>query len=172
MAAKQSMQPAPAEVAPKSAFGDFFDRFEKLNTDIANRAFELFRNRGGEIGSDLADWLKAETELLGPITIDVTLKEKEVEVKAEMPGFEAKNIEVFIEPKRLSIRGKRETSEEKKEGEQVLTERSASEVFRRLVLPARVDPASAVAKLEKGILTLTIPRVVKPEPTKVDITEG
>ncbi len=175
MSTSQAMQPAetkekvPVAITPKDRFIELLDRFERMQNEVADRAFEFFRARGGEEGFGLTDWLKAENELLGPITVDMTMNETAVTVKAEMPEFEAKDIEIFVEPKRLTIRGHREMSEEKKEDERVMTERSTSEVFRRLPLPARVDPKSAVAKLDKGLLTLTITRIEMPEPTKVEI---
>lgn len=175
MSTQQVMQPAeskekvPVEMTPKDRFIELLERFERMQQDVGDRAFEFFRARGGEEGFGLSDWLKAETELLGPITVDMTMNETEVKVKAELPEFEAKDIEIFVEPKRLTIRGHREKLEEMKEDERVMTERSTSEVFRRLPLPTRVDPKSAVAKLDKGILTLTITRIEMPEPTKVEV---
>jgi hypothetical protein len=35
----------------------------KLHEKIRQRAYELYEKRGGKHGQDLADWLKAETEL-------------------------------------------------------------------------------------------------------------
>ena len=175
MSTSQAMQPAetkekvPVVTTPKDRFIELLDRFERMQNEVADRAFEFFRARGGEEGFGLTDWLRAETELLGPITVDMTMNETEVTVKAELPEFEAKNLEVFVEPKRLTIRGHRDMAEEKKEDERVLTERSMREVFRRLPLPTRVDPKSAAARLEKGILTLTIKRIEMPEPTKVEV---
>jgi HSP20 family molecular chaperone IbpA len=175
MSTQQAMQPAetkervPVETTPKDRFIELLDRFEAMQRDVGERAFEFFRARGGEEGFGLTDWLKAETELLGPITVDMTMNETEVRVKAELPEFEAKDIEIFVEPKRLTIRGHRDVTEEKREDERVLTERSTREVFRRLPLPARVDPKTAAAKLDKGILTLTITRIEMPEPTKVEV---
>jgi HSP20 family protein len=83
---------------------------------ISRRAFELFENNGRAFGHDVEDWFKAEKELLHPVPIHVTETGESVEVKAEVPGFNEKELEVNVEPRRLTITGKRETSKEEKKG--------------------------------------------------------
>jgi HSP20 family protein len=138
---------------------------------IANRAYELFHSRGRWEGFDLSDWLKAETELLRPIAVDVVKNDTEVVVTAEVPGFGPKDLDIAVEPMRVTIRGKLEEAIEKVDGERTLTERSSNEILRSLTLPAEVDPSSATAKLANGVLTVTVKRVQIKEPVKVDVQD-
>lgn len=41
------------------------ERKELSNEDIAQRAYQLFTQRGGEPGRDIEDWFRAESELSG-----------------------------------------------------------------------------------------------------------
>ena len=170
MSTQPSPEPVKTEIALKTRFEELFGEFDKLQKRIADRAFEFFRARGGEDGFDLADWLRAETEFLRPIAVDVEKTDAEVVVKAEVPGFDPKDLDVVVEPKLITIRAKREEVTEKTEGEQVQKESSSRELFRRLWLPAEIDPATAIAKLDKGVMTLRLKRATKPEPTKVEVT--
>jgi HSP20 family molecular chaperone IbpA len=56
-------------------------------------------------------------DMLHPVHVNIVEAEDSLEVKAEAPGFREKEIEVSVEPRRLTITGKRET-ETKREGNQ------------------------------------------------------
>ncbi|HWA93993.1 MAG TPA: Hsp20/alpha crystallin family protein [Terracidiphilus sp.] len=145
-----------------------FEEMEKLTNEIQQRAFHLFKERGGDNGFDLHDWLQAERELLRGIPIEVEVQDKEVVVRAEVPGFEVRDITVTLEPYVLTILGKKEFKEEpKKEGKETIrhySEISQKEAMRQIALPAAVDPDKATAKLEKGVLEV---RMVKAAPAKL-----
>jgi HSP20 family protein len=140
-----------------------FDRMQKTYESIARRAFELFESNGRIFGRDLEDWFKAERELLHPVHINISETEGELQVKAEVPGFSAKELEVSVEPRRLTITGKRETKEERREGKTVYSEHCASEILRVVDLPAAVDATKVTATLKDGILEFALP---KAEPAK------
>src|ERR1044072_3841685 len=82
------------------------DRLTKLQEAIASRAYELFESRGGEHGQEQADWLRAESELLQPLSVEVREQEDRLAIEAQMPGFSAEQIEVSAEPRRLIISGR------------------------------------------------------------------
>jgi HSP20 family molecular chaperone IbpA len=98
---------APMKVLPAS---NLFDRIEDLSNSIARRAFEIFEGRGCEMGHDLEDWFRAESELLHPMHLDISESDDALTVHAEVPGFGAKELEVGVERHRLTISGKQETS--------------------------------------------------------------
>ena len=79
---------------------------------IARRAFEIFESRGGSPGHEMEDWIRAETELLHPLPLNVSESSDAYIVRAEVPGFSSKDIEISVEPCCLSITGKRETIKE------------------------------------------------------------
>lgn len=151
-------QKAIAPILVKAgASKDLIERFDKVWGEIANRAFSLFES-DGRAGHDLDNWLKAETELLHPVRVKVTETDGKLDVEAEVPGFEPKDLEVTLEPQRLIISGKRETKEEKKNGKTIYSEQSSNEIFRAVPLPVEVDASKATASLNNGILTLEVPK--------------
>jgi HSP20 family molecular chaperone IbpA len=135
---------------------------------IARRAFEAFEGRGRADGRDWEDWFKAETELLHPLHLDIAESDQAVTVHAEVPGFAAKDLEVSLEPHRLTISGKRETSAERKGQKTVYTEHCSDQIFRSIDLPADVDSSKVTANLKDGVLKLMMPKVAKAHKVPVE----
>jgi HSP20 family protein len=91
--------------------------------------------------------------------LNVTEDENAFQVKAEMPGVKKEDVKVAIENQRVTIEGESKFADEKREGENVVySERAASKFVRSFMLPTDVDDAAAEARLEDGILTLTLPK--------------
>lgn len=139
------------------------DRVNKTLNTVARRAFEIFEHNGRRLGHDLEDWFQAESELLCPVSLDVSETDSAVTVELEVPGFREKDIEISVEPRRLTVTGKREAREEKKQGKTVYSERSYNEMLRTLELPCEVDPAHRAIKAtyDQGVLTITLPKSSK-----------
>jgi len=142
------------EVAPK----DLIERFDQIYAEIANRAFSIFENDGRIFGRDLENWFKAEAELLHPVHVKVTEADGAVDIQAEVPGFEAKDLEVTLEPQRLIISGKRETKEEAAKGKTIYKEQCSNEILRAVPLPFEVDASKATATLKNGVLDIQAPK--------------
>ena len=152
---KKSSAPAPLKLVSPL---DLFNRMQQLSDSIARRAFEIFEGNGRIFGRDLDDWFHAESELLHPIHVDVAESDEGLTVHAEVPGFTAKELEVSVEPRRLTIAGKRETKEERKEQKTIYTERCSDEILRVIDLPADVDTTKVAATLKDGVLELQMPK--------------
>ena len=152
---KQPKAPAPLTLVPPS---DLFHRVEKLYNSIASRAFEIFENNGQAWGRDLADWFQAEAELLHPIHVDVSESGGELIIRAEVPGFTEKELDIGLEGRRLTITGKRETKEERKEKKTIYTEQCSNHILRVIDLPVDVDKEKAAATLKDGMLELKVPK--------------
>ena len=91
--------------------------------------------------------------------LDVSEHEKAFEVKAELPGVKKEDLKVSIDGQRVTIEGECQQANEQREGEQVVySERSTRRYQRSFTLPSEVDDAGAEARLEKGILMLTLPK--------------
>jgi len=139
-----------------------FERMQSIREGIARRAFEIFENDGSLCGRDWDHWFKAEAELLHPVHMSMTESDDTLAVQAEVPGFQAKDLEVSLEPQRLTISGTKETSKEGKTKEKLIyQEHCSAELFRAVDLPVEVDAAKATAKLKNGILELNLPKVEK-----------
>ena len=102
-------------------------------------------------------WLAPETP--DEIRIDVTETEKNFQVRAEIPGAKKEDIRVTVDGNFVSISAevKRE-NEERSGGRVLLKETYLGSVSRGFSLTQEVDPKGVVAKLEDGILNVTLPK--------------
>lgn len=148
----------PMNLLPGS---DLFDRIQEVSNSIARRAFEIFDGRGRADGHDLEDWFRAESELLHPLHLDIAESHDALTVHAEVPGFSAKELEVGVEPHRLTITGKRETSGERTSKNTIYMEQCSNQIFRAVNLPAEVDTSKLRATLKDGVLELSMPKAAK-----------
>ncbi|HHY04888.1 MAG TPA: Hsp20/alpha crystallin family protein [Thermoanaerobacterales bacterium] len=109
-------------------------------------------------------WPSVERCERGGICVDVVDRDKDILVKANVPGFEQGDINIEVAEDNLVISGKLEEKEVKEEGKYVVRERPQKIAFERLIpLNAKAIPGKAKATLKNGILEIVIP---KAEPTQ------
>jgi HSP20 family protein len=137
---------------------------------IARRGFQIFEGGGGLFGRDLDHWLNAEAELLHPVHVHIAESGDTLAVRAEVPGFSADELEISLEPRRLTISGKKESSEEHKKGKTIYKEQCANEILRVIELPAEVNASKTTATLKNGVLELTMPKAAGAKGTRVQVT--
>lgn len=145
------------------------ERMNQIRAAIERRAFELFMDHGGINGHDVDHWVQAELKLLHPMHLNVAESEDVVTVKAELPGFNVKEIQVSLEPRRVTISGKRESSSENKNGKTVYEEHCSAEIFRAVDLPSEVKVSDATATLKDGVLELVMPKAAETKATQLQV---
>jgi HSP20 family protein len=129
------------------------DPFGALQTNI-NRAFDSFW-RG--IDLPLSGAWSIDARNVQP-SVDISETEKTVEIKAELPGLEPKDVEVTLADGAVTIRGQKEAEREAKEKGYVLRERSFGTIERTVPLPEGLDLDAAQAVFKNGVLSLSIPK--------------
>jgi HSP20 family protein len=134
-------------------------RMNSLFDTLNRRAYELFETRGRQDGHDLEDWFHAESELLGPMPVEISDADDELIVRADLPGFREKDIEVRAERHRLIISAKRGQSHEDQTRKTIYSDRKSNEVFRWIGLSDEVDPSQVKATLQDGTLEVDLPKV-------------
>ena len=138
------------------------DQFGRLVENMFEEMFAPFTHGGA-----LSQWPAEGT--ISP-RLNVSETDKAFEVQAELPGVKKEDVKVAVEHQRVTIEGETRREQEQREGENVLyTERSASKFMRSFMLPVEVDEASAEARMENGILTLTLPKKQGSEATRISI---
>ena len=145
------------------------ERFTEITKDTARRAFEFFRDRGGEFGKEIEDWFRAENEILLPAPIEVTESDANINVRAAVAGFKPEEIEVSVKDDVLIISGTKETRDEKPDANVVVREWASNRFYRQLSLPSDVLADKVTAKLDSGMLELTLPKAAAHEATKVAV---
>lgn len=138
------------------------DPFGRLVENMIEDMFAPFTQ-----GSGLAPWSGEGT--ISP-RLNVSENDKSFEVQAEMPGVNKEDVKVAIDRQRVTIEGESKRESQQREGDNVLySERSASKFMRSFMLPVEVDEANAQARMENGVLTLTLPKKEGNGATRVQI---
>jgi HSP20 family molecular chaperone IbpA len=146
---------------------DFWNDVSRQMKQIEQRAFQLFEWRGREDGHDLEDWVAAEKEFLTQVPLEIEEKDNVLHISADLPGFQPQELEINLEPQRLTIKAFQK-KESQKEGEKTLySEKQTKQVFRQVSLPLSVVPDKADAILKDGVLDITVPKAEKAKPIKV-----
>ncbi len=126
---------------------DLNKKMRKLQLAIACRAHELFEARGRVHGHDVEDWRRAECELLCPISVWMAQSVDRVLVRAKVAGFGQNELEVSVEPRRVTIFGKKKakkpTAEQGSYPDQILAV---------LDLATEVIPERTIVKAQPGVL--------------------
>lgn len=146
------------ETTPIIHAGAPTDRIKEMFDNLARRAFSIFESNGRRPGTELADWVRAETELFHPAHIALTESADSFTVRAEVPGFAAQDLQIDIEGRQLTISGKREQHEERKDKKMVYSETCSDQILRTVELPAEVNAETTKATLKDGILELELPK--------------
>ncbi len=164
--AQTAMEPTQVKIVQPETL---LDRFQKLTEQTSRRAFEIFEGNGRPFGTDIENWFRAESEILHPVHLRLAEKDGALIVEAEVPGFEAKDLEVSFEGNRLTISGKKETKEEQKKGTTLYEEQCSNQLLRVIELPAEVDSAKATATVKNGRLEISVPKAAKVTAARVEV---
>jgi HSP20 family protein len=91
--------------------------------------------------------------------LDLSETEKTFEVQAELPGVKKEDVKVSVDGQRVTIEAECPQAIEQRQGEQVVySERSTRRYQRSFTLPSEVEDTGAEAKLEDGVLRLSLPK--------------
>jgi HSP20 family protein len=102
---------------------------------------------------------------------DIVETENAIEVKVDLPGHSAKDIQVKLEGDTLTIQSERKTEKEVKGENTLRTERSYGTFSRSFVLPSTVDGSKPEARYVNGVLTVTLPKVEAARPRVIEVKE-
>ena len=101
--------------------------------------------------------------------VDMEETDKEIVVRAEMPGIDPKEINLSISGNNLVIKGERKQEKEERKKNYHIMECSYGSFYRSIPLPVDVDESKISAEYKKGILTVTLPKSEKVLPKQIKI---
>jgi HSP20 family protein len=90
--------------------------------------------------------------------MDVIDRDKEIFVKAELPGIDKKDLEISITNNQLVIKAKTCHEEKEEKGDYLRQEISKSELYRSVLLPGDVDVDKVKTSFKNGVLKITLPK--------------
>lgn len=108
------------------------------------------------------------------VRFDVSETDEGIELTAEIPGIEEKDIEVTVDDGVLTIKGEKRLEKETKERDYYLSERRFGRFSRAMRLPESVDLDQIRANFDKGVLTVMLPKreEARAKKKKIEIAKG
>jgi HSP20 family protein len=89
--------------------------------------------------------------------LDVAESDLAYTVKLDMPGVAKEDVKVSIDGRRVTVEANSRKEEVKNDGDRIVyRERSVSNYARTIKVSAEVEQSTSAAKLENGVLTLTL----------------
>jgi HSP20 family protein len=153
MALKSLIPGGTERSAARSASNPFF----ALQHEI-DRLFEgLARNFAGFPSGDVMP------------NMDLSETDEEIEITAELPGLEEKDIQLNVADNVLTIRGEKKNEREETQKDYHMVERSYGSFTRSVQLPDGVNPDNIKAVIAKGVLKVTVPKPAPSQSKKIDI---
>jgi HSP20 family protein len=131
-----------------------------------NRLFDdAFRGNPRASGED--EWALGGT--WAP-SVDIFEQEGNIVLKAELPGMDAKDVEIHVENNVLTLRGERKLDDEVKRDSYHRVERSYGAFARSFTLPSVVDTERIKADYKDGVLRVTLPKKEEAKPKQISIS--
>jgi len=130
----------------------------------------LFRD---DLGDDFGNFFnrtlsRGNQDLFSP-AVDVVEKDDAYLIQADVPGVSPEEIEVTVENDVLTLKGKRERQNVEEHAGYRRVERSYGSFSRSFVVPSGTNPDAIDARVEQGILTVSIPKVATAQARKVEV---
>ncbi len=147
------------ELSPGSAQGLFptglssFNDIERMFDDYFNRGWFRSMRPGFPGMSDL--W--GTYEMRQP-SMDVIDREKDILIRAELPGVDKQDLDISVSDNILTIKGESKFESKKEKDEYYSSEIKQGSFARSVMLPNNVDSTKISAELKNGLLEVTVPK--------------
>ncbi len=128
--------------------------------------FQTFRSEMDRLFDDFLGGLPAFSNLrqsfpaaqvLTP-ALDVKETEKELVVRADLPGIDGKDVHLTLQNGVLTMQGEKKNEHKDERENYHLVERSYGSFQRSIRLPETIDEDKVEARFDKGVLTITLPK--------------
>lgn len=144
-----------SNVSRRWIYPSLFEDYDKLFNQMS-RPLDLFRTNG-------------EGEKVRSFAIDIREDDEQFEIFADVPGLSEDELDITVNKHVLSIKGERTTENTEREDDRfVRTERVSGKFERLIQLPESADFDKIAAKLDKGVLRLTVPKREAEQPRRIE----
>jgi HSP20 family protein len=106
------------------------------------------------------------------LPLDVKEADGGYEIQASVPGFKPDEVDVTLSDGLLRIQAQHSEETRRGEGGYLRREVAYGNYQRTIQLPGDIKPESVSANFENGILTITVPKVPRAQPTKIQVTSS
>jgi HSP20 family protein len=101
--------------------------------------------------------------------VDIHEEPKQFVVHADLPGVKPADIEITADKGVLTLRGARNFEQKSDDGHYSRVERVNGKFLRTFSLPDNVQTDAIRAQFKDGVLELTIPKIAKAEPRRIEV---
>jgi HSP20 family protein len=101
-------------------------------------------------------------------SVDIFETDKELVLLADMPGVKAGDLSIDLRDDTLTLAGDVQPGQGPDESD-ILIEYEVGKYYRQFSLSEIIDQARIDAKLEDGVLRLTLPKVEKATPRRIEV---
>ncbi|XP_024523166.1 18.1 kDa class I heat shock protein-like [Selaginella moellendorffii] len=134
-----------------------FDPFEELSSILAggHEPSKQMARDASAVANTRVDWLETPEAHV---------------FKADLPGLSKEEVKISVEDGRtLQISGERKKHEAQKSDKWHRVERSYGSFLRKFRLPESANVEAIKAHVENGVLTVTVPKIPKPQPRTIQV---
>lgn len=104
--------------------------------------------------------------------VNVAEHDDAYEVQASVAGFRPEEIDVSFQDGMLTIKAEHKQEQQGQQGQSVRREFLSANALRRLSVGSGIDPDKIEAKIEHGILTVTVPKPAQAQARRIAIKAG
>jgi HSP20 family protein len=133
--------------------------FKNNSNNPEEYLLKLGANNPAEESQSQEEWLTDDYE--GQLAIDVYETPNNMVIKSAIAGVKPEDLGISITNDMLTIRGKREQTEEVKDDNYFYRECFWGGFSRSIILPTEVNTDAIDANLKNGVLTITLPKIKK-----------
>jgi HSP20 family protein len=131
--------------------------------------FEEIRRTQERLNQMFEDFMPMEEWGGGKVytpAIDIKEEEDKLVVTTDLPGINKEDVQINLKEDMLEISAKTGKEKETEEEGYLRRERAYTQFYRAVRLPSSVKEEGSTAKMENGVLTITLPKMQLGEPTK------
>lgn len=141
-----------------------------LSTWFSRDPFVDLRSEMDELMSRyVQDWNGGSLSEMTLPSTDISETDEAIEVKMDIPGLTAEEIDIEVRGNTLQISGEHKEEKEEKGKTYHRVERRQGRVYRSIMLPAEVDEKKVNAECRDGVLSITLPKAEKAKSHRIAV---
>ena len=145
-----------------------YDPFEMVHREFDDVLGRFFGNGRGMTANG-----GGQLPAVGAWGVDIREDADHIYVEADMPGFKKEDVDITLENQTLTISAEKKSSykqEGQEQGDWLLNERRYARFLRSFTLPPTVDDQKVDARLQDGVLTITLNKREETKPRKIQVS--
>lgn len=150
--------------------------FKKKNNIVnANAADDFFNepqvSHSNKQTAQNESWLEEDYEE-GQLSVDVYQTTDKIVIQSTIAGVRPEDIDITVNNDMVTIRGKREIDNSLQSEDYFIQECYWGGFSRSIILPAEIQSEKIEATLKNGVLTITLPKVIKSKPVSIKVRDN